>query len=582
VSTAPSGRVLVLGDSDLAALAIVRSLGRLGLEVHLASFEGSPVTRHSRYVAQRHALGHPLADEAGFVDALRRLLAATTFDLVVPTSDKSLVPLMAYREEISRLSRFVAPDPAGFRVTNRKDETLELAARCGLRVPQTVRVEDPSEAGRTTLPFPFPVVLKPIVSHIAGRAERLRVRVAHSMDELAQRLPEMAAASPVLVQEFCPGTGLGLSVLARHGEVTAAFQHERVHEPPEGGAGSYRRSARLSSDLLEPVQRFCREVAWDGPAMFEFKQHDGGQPVLMEVNGRFWGSLALAIHAGVDFPRLMYESMVQGRTTRVFDYRVPLYVRHTVRDISWLYSNARVSAARRDLIRVPLSQLAREALNLPSGRERFDLESLSDPVPAFFGWTEMARDLYGGVRRRMVERARLSAVRRRMERLRGSRELAERIGAARTVLFVCQGNINRSAVAEHVLARCLRAPSNVRAVASAGFDRRQGRRTTSISRDAAAALHVDLENHVSTPLTAEMLAQFDLVVAMELRQVLGVADLDANAERNCIVLALLDPEGGPLDIPDPDGKPRSTFSTVYARIVRCVEQLHAVMPVEAA
>ena len=581
MSSGPSGRVLVLGDSELTSLAIVRSLGRLGLEVHLAPFEGSPVTRHSRYVAHRHLLGHPLADEAGFVDALRRLLAATPFDLVVPTSDKSLVPLMAYRDEIARVSRFVAPDDVGFRVTNRKDETIALAAACGLRVPKTVRVENAAEAASITLPFPFPVVLKPIVSHIAGRTERLKVRVAHSMDELEQRLPEMAAASPVLVQEFCPGTGLGVSVLARNGDVTAAFQHERVHEPPTGGAGSYRRSAPLSKELLEGVQRFCREIGWNGPAMFEFKQHEGGDPVLMEVNGRFWGSLALAIHAGVDFPRLMYESMVLDKTTRVFEYRVPFYVRHTVRDVWWLYANARASSARRDLIRVPMSQLAREALNLPAGRERFDLESFSDPVPAFFGWLDMGRDVFGAARRWATERTRMSAVRRRMERLRGSRELAERIGAARSVLFICQGNINRSAVAERVLTSCLRG-TTLRTVASAGFDRRQGRHTTSISRDAAAALRVDLEDHVSTPVTAEMLARFDLIVAMELRQVLGIADLDAQAGRNCIVLALLDPEGGPLDIPDPDGKPRATFSTVYARIVRCVEQLRAVMPVEAA
>ena len=573
----PSGRVLVLGDSDLAALAIVRSLGRLGLEVHLASFEGSPVTRHSRYVAQRHALGHPLADEAGFVDALRRLLAARSFDLVVPTSDKSLVPLMSYRDEIARLSRFVAPGNRGFRVTNRKDETIDVAIRCGLPVPKTVRVNDRDEAEAITLPFSYPVVLKPIVSHIAGRAERLRVRVAQSPDELSQRLPDMAAASPVLVQEFCPGTGLGVSVLATSGDVTAAFQHERVHEPPEGGAGSYRRSVPLSADLLEGVRRFCREVEWDGPAMFEFKQHAGGRPVLMEVNGRFWGSLALAIHAGVDFPRLTYESMVLERTTRVFDYRVPLYVRHTVRDLSWLYSNARAAGGRRELIRVPASQLAREALHFPLGRERFDLESLSDPIPALMGWLDLARDVSDGVRRRLVDRVRLSSVRRRMERLRGSRALVERIRAARSVLFICQGNINRSAVAERVLARHVRAASNGATVASAGFDPRPGRHTTSISRTAASDLNVDLRDHVSTPLTREMLARFDLIVAMELSHLVRLGELDERAARNSIVLALLDPQGGALDIPDPDGKLSSTFSTVYARIARCVEQLDTMM-----
>jgi protein-tyrosine-phosphatase len=78
-----------------------------------------------------------------------------------------------------------------------------------------------------------------------------------------------------------------------------------------------------------------------------------------------------------------------------------------------------------------------------------------------------------------------------------------------------------------------------------------------------------------------MLARFDLIVAMEVNHALRIAQLDAAAGRKCVVLAVLDPDGGPLDIPDPDGKPRSTFSAVYTRIVRCVEQLNAIRSGEA-
>ena len=169
-----------------------------------------------------------------------------------------------------------------------------------------------------------------------------------------------------------------------------------------------------------------------------------------------------------------------------------------------------------------------------------------------------------------------------MERRRRSPALVEQIRAARAVLFVCQGNINRSAVAERVLTHRLEASSNGITVASAGFDPRAGRPSTSISRGAASDLQVDLQDHLSTPLTRAMLARFDLIVVMEVRQAVAIDELDAKAGRNCIVLALLDPEGGPLDISDPDGRPRSTFSAVYARIVRCVEQLHRVMSSEAA
>ena len=51
--------------------------------------------------------------------------------------------------------------------------------------------------------------------------------------------------------------------------------------------------------------------------MMEYKQdRRTGTPLLMEVNGRFWGSLQLAIDAGVDFPYLCAASWPLGRRPR--------------------------------------------------------------------------------------------------------------------------------------------------------------------------------------------------------------------------------------------------------------------------
>ncbi len=42
--------------------------------------------------------------------------------------------------------------------------------------------------------------------------------------------------------------------------------------------------------------------------MLELKVDDAdGTPRIMEMNPRFWGSLALALRAGVDFPWLLYQ-----------------------------------------------------------------------------------------------------------------------------------------------------------------------------------------------------------------------------------------------------------------------------------
>ena len=93
------------------------------------------------------------------------------------------------------------------------------------------------------------------------------------------------------------------------------FQHERLHEPPEGGGGTYRKSVPLSPELLKATRRLMKELRYTGVAMAEFKVNPRtGGWVLIEINGRFWGSLPLTIAAGADFPRYLYELMVHGRT----------------------------------------------------------------------------------------------------------------------------------------------------------------------------------------------------------------------------------------------------------------------------
>jgi len=55
------------------------------------------------------------------------------------------------------------------------------------------------------------------------------------------------------------------------------------------------------------AQALLDYVGWHGVAMVEFNVSSRGIPYLIELNGRFWGSLRLAIDAGVDFPWLLYQ-----------------------------------------------------------------------------------------------------------------------------------------------------------------------------------------------------------------------------------------------------------------------------------
>jgi protein-tyrosine-phosphatase/predicted ATP-grasp superfamily ATP-dependent carboligase len=567
------GKVLVVGDNDMAGLAVVRSLGRAGLDVELVAFETASVTRSSRYVRRVHHLGHPLKDPVAFRERFLTLVRQKRFDLALPTSDAGLISLMPCREQVEQYTRLAVPDEAGFAATNDKAETMRLAQRLGIAIPQTLFLHSSRDLASLRGPFTFPLVLKPSRSVLPGRMGKNLVRVVHSKEELRDRLAELLPRCPTLLQEFCPGHGAGLSVLADHGELVAAFQHERVHEPPQGGAASYRRSVPLAPALLEGARAFCREIRWTGPAMFEFKVcPQTGKAVLMEVNGRLWGSLALAVRAGVNFPWLLYELLVHGRARPTFTYQVPCYVRHTRLDVAWFLDNLRAPRGRSDLRRKGAGEILCEFANICRGQEGYDLESLSDPLPGFLSWIRLARDVSVRAGRwlgRLWDR--WLARRQRAQWRRPA--FAAQLQRARSVLLVCHGNINRSAVAEQALRqRCRRRGWSI-GVASAGLLPQAGRPTGLVSQEVAASLGVDLAEHRSTPLTAKLLREFELILVMEAAHLGRIRALAADALPKTCLLGWFRERDGEADIADPEGAERAVFRRVYETVVESVDGL---------
>ena len=91
----------------------------------------------------------------------------------------------------------------------------------------------------------------------------------------------------------------------KDGAATLAFQHRRIHEwPPEGGVSTVCASVPLDQHTEQRAksQALLASIGWEGPAMVEYRfDAPTDKYWLMEINGRFWGSLPLARHAGAEF-----------------------------------------------------------------------------------------------------------------------------------------------------------------------------------------------------------------------------------------------------------------------------------------
>jgi hypothetical protein len=177
-----------------------------------------------------------------------------------------------------------------------KREQVALAEKAGLLVPPTTAAdEDPPGAG------PWMVKCALAIVHHDGRLYRPAGAVATDKAEV----PRIAATlnAPALVQPLLDGVGEGLFGFAAGGELIALSAHRRVRMMnPRGSGSSACRSIPVDPELVEPARRFLAEAGWHGIFMIELLRDDAGRPWFMELNGRTWGSMALARHRGLPYP----------------------------------------------------------------------------------------------------------------------------------------------------------------------------------------------------------------------------------------------------------------------------------------
>ena len=204
------------------------------------------------------------------------------------------------------------------------------------------------------------------------------------------------------MQQYLRGTGLGIELLLSGGRPLAAFAHKRLHEVPlTGGVSSFRESVPLDATLYDHALRLLGELRWTGLAMVEFKV-GATRTELMEINGRVWGSLPLAVASGMDFPALLAQLHLAGEAAIVprlgAAYRVGVRCRDLKRDLIWITS---VLAHRQPypyLSTPTRTEGLLACLGLFNLRSKQDLLTLDDPFPGLWELPAIFRKFWSQAR----------------------------------------------------------------------------------------------------------------------------------------------------------------------------------------
>jgi len=379
-------RVLITDGGERPALAAARSLVALGCEVHVAARRRVSLAGLSRGVHGTALVTHPLGNPVGYVAEVGSLVSRLGIRVLLPVTDASVEALLEHRAVIPAGVALPLPTLASYREASDKRVMLERARDAGLSVPETVVLLTPDDLAHLPEARFFPAVVKPhrsVTRLDRGTQSRHKLSVTLVHDPASCRTALAAlppTAFPVLLQRWVHGVGEGLFVLRWNGRIVAEFAHRRLREkPPHGGVSVYRESIGVPAALRQAGRRLLERLDWQGVAMVECK-HDAatGRYVFMEVNGRLWGSLQLAIDAGVDFPALLVACALGEAPPEVSDYRVGVRSRWFWGDVDHLYMRLRDGAGEGRGGRLAA---VRDFFRLRAGDDREEVWRWRDPMP---------------------------------------------------------------------------------------------------------------------------------------------------------------------------------------------------------
>lgn len=580
--------VIVTDGNERSALAVTRSLGLRGIPVFVGAETATSLTGVSRYCRESFVYPSPWTSPDEYRTCILNHARRWGVRVVFPMTDLAVEILAELGAQAGGSINLPIPSLGQYRALSNKYQLMGAAKRLGVPIPDTLFVPDGDVEKVLSQIERWPIVVKPgrSLMKMDGLWLKTSVMYAHNADELKKLYREIGyLREPSLLQARVVGEGQGVFGLLDRGKPVALFAHRRLRErPPSGGVSVLRESMALLQPITDYALRIMESAEWHGVAMVEFKvDTESGVPYLIEVNGRFWGSLQLAIDAGVDFPWLLYQLGTTGAVRHsTGSYEVGVRSRWWLGDLDHLLLRLRKSDSELSL---PSGSPSKKEtivsfLRVWDPKTRSEVFRLSDPRPGLYELAHYGMPLLQRIRasaKARVRQIRVFVFRTLWDAaiLTGVHSVVLNARFPRKVdrvLVLCKGNICRSPFAAELLKKLSVKSGISLEIVSAGIDTTPGHHAYPLALSTSGRHGVDLTNHRTSMISADMVLRADLILVMEEYHIVALSAMFPDARPKTFLLGHFAKQ--PVtDIRDPyDGTPEE-FSRCYAIIVNACEGL---------
>lgn len=567
--------ILITCGHELAALGAARSLGRAGHKVTVALPVGvRAAVEGSRYVTAAVPSPNPWTHQHDF----RRFLLAEApkHDALLPISEAAIFATAQVCQDLGTTLLLMPPDH-NLHYSLSKYHATAAAQAVGLPTPPTVFLSDPGGSGQPLQQreklrsLGYPLLIKhdnfqtSDGRYVKGNTTRCttELQALALLAELAER------GAQTIAQTTVPGHGVGVFLLRFNGKIALRFAHRRLHEVPHTGGVSSLRVSIHDEQLLQGAERLLSHIGFEGVAMCEFRKPDTGPPRFLEINGRLWGSLALALHSGVDFPKAWLQ-LAQGATwPPQADYPDGVLCRNLFPGEALHLASVLRSAEVAPLKKIwAVAEQVALSLDRTVCHDHFVFDDLGS---AKRHARLVVSQVFSSAQKRaarFVETRSLGCLLDRERR--ATQAKRARLASPRRILVMCLGNLCRSPFAQKKLQE-LTLGKNI-TVESAGFLSHMDRPTPARFVQLAQGFGVDLSAHRARRVKPSQVEAADLVLLMDAPNLRRFRTEFPRAIEKTFLIGIFAGLPQP-EIPDPYLLPIDQAETSYRLLQTCCESI---------
>lgn len=297
-----------------SSYAVLRNLSSHDVDVHVADSFRTGMCQSSRLKRSFDRYVSHYEDEERFVEDMVDICRRRGIGIIFPSHNETEI-LARYRHRFSEKQAALLPSAEHCALFNNKVRAYDHAASLGVPVPARLEYESPGDVARAMRE----AGLADVVIKLRSGNSSKGVFYAADADEAQKTVQALVARYDLealrypQIEARVKGEGWGRSMFYWHGRPVAGFTHRRLREKVSTGGTSTLREVAHHPGIEEAAARMLTDMGWHGLAMVEFKVcPQTGRYWFIEVNPRLWGSIPLAISAGVEFPYLAWLCATKG------------------------------------------------------------------------------------------------------------------------------------------------------------------------------------------------------------------------------------------------------------------------------